>query len=314
MIATVTLNPAVDKMLVLLGRKIERLNRIEVAATIPGGGGINTAYAIQALGTDVVAMGLIGGMSGRFIQEELWKTEITTDLVHIEGETRTNYIVLNRNNRLLAQINEKGPKIFLEELEDFEKRFERILSRSGMIVLSGSLPRGVDSGIYAELINKASRKGIRTVLNASGEALLKGIKAQPAIVKPDIRAMDSLLGIRPNTTPRRVELARKILKEGAQIAIVGGTREGQVVATQDKAWEVAIPLEEAVNIVGAGDAFIGGLAHVLAQDGELSEAIRVGAAASAASTLQVEAKVRSREQVEQFLGKIELKELSGFES
>lgn len=314
MLTTVTLNPAVDKTFILPTWRIRRFNRAEAVTTTPGGRGINASYALQALGTEVAAMGFIGGMSGRFIEEELHKSRITTNFVYISHETRTNYIILNNRNNLQAQINEKGPQISGDELEEFKEFYQRILSHSEMVVIGGSLPQGITSDIYAQLITTAKERGIPAYLNTSGEALLNGIEAQPLVIQPDIRASDRLMGIRINTDRRKIEIAQKILDKGIEIVIMNMGFGRVIVATPDKIWEVNVPPPKAVNTVGIGDALVGGMAHILHKGGTIFEAAKLGVATSVASALQIEAKVRNREQVEQFLDNIEIKELGGVES
>lgn len=309
MIATVTLNSAIDKVFILPTRAMEKLNRVEKGIAIPGGGGINSAYTFHAFKDEVVVMGFIGGEAGRFTEDEIRKTQISTNFTYIEGQTRTDYIILNKYGKVLTQINEKGPWIKSKETESFIESFKRVLSRCEMVLLSGSLPQGVGTDFYARLITMAHEKNVRTVLKASREALSYGIEAGPYMVLPNIKGVDSLMGIKIIDVRKRVEAARKILEKGVQIVAMNG--DGYyLVVTPEKIWEIGLPKTEIINSIGMGDAFIGGMMYILKDKEDLPEAMRYGGAASISSALQVEAKVKSREQMEQFFDKIEVKELS----
>ncbi|MDO8885482.1 1-phosphofructokinase family hexose kinase [Candidatus Oleimmundimicrobium sp.] len=309
MIATVTLNPALDKVFILPTRSIERLNYVERGISIPGGDGINSAYAIQALGTEAIVMGFIGGIAGKFIEEELGKTQISTNFTYIEKQTRTDHIILNKRNRVLTQINEKGPWIKPKEIESFNESFKRMLSRCEMVLFSGSVPQGVGADIYARLISITQEKKVRTVLNATKEALLHGIETGPYMVFADLKGIDVLMGVKINTIKKLLEAAQKILDKGTKI-VVFNFNDNKLVVTSEKVWKINLPDIKVVNSVGMEDALIGGMMHILKDSEDLFEAIRCGAAASIASALQVEAKVKSKEQVEQFLDKVEIKELN----
>jgi fructose-1-phosphate kinase PfkB-like protein len=71
MIATVTLNPAIDKSVTVRGFEIGKTNRGEVDRVDAGGKGINVAKALQRLGSAVCALGLVAGSNGRFILDAL---------------------------------------------------------------------------------------------------------------------------------------------------------------------------------------------------------------------------------------------------
>ena len=208
----------------------------------------------------------------------------------------------------MAQINEKGPWVSSKEIDSFIESFKRILPRCEMILLSGSLPQGVSPDIYADLITLAQERDVRVVLKTSKEVLQSGIKAKPYMVLPDIRGTDVLMGIKINGVKRRVELAKKILEQGVRI-VVQNVGNYQLFVTAEKAWEIKLPEVDIINSIGMGDALIAGVMNILKDREDFLEAMRYGAAASVASVLHVEAKVNSREQVEGFLDRIEIKEL-----
>ncbi|MDI6822481.1 MAG: 1-phosphofructokinase family hexose kinase [Actinomycetota bacterium] len=309
LITTVTLNPAVDKILRVRGLRSNRLNRAEVLMTTAGGKGVNVSYLLQAMGSEAIAMGFVGGTSGQFLEEELRKAGITTSFVHIAEETRTNYIVLDEARHTQTQINERGPLVSIEEIQEFEGTFKRVLSRSEMVIIAGSLPQGVEPEICAELITMARERGIKTILNTTEPALIRGLEAQPFLVKPDIRATDQFMGVRLNSNRRRLEVAQRILAKGVQVVVIGSNYINHIVVTPEQIWEASAPGVEIVSRVGVGDAMIGGMAFVLAKGGVIDEAIRLGMAASIAVVRKVENRIESRQEVEQFLDWVQLKEV-----
>ncbi len=92
MILSITLNPSIDKIYILHSLKIRRVNRVKTLPISPGGKGINAALALNSLGVEVVTMGFIGGVAGRFVEENLREKNLTTNFVYINEVTRVNKI------------------------------------------------------------------------------------------------------------------------------------------------------------------------------------------------------------------------------
>lgn len=105
MIVTVTMNPAIDKTVDIQRMEVGGLNRIQRVEMDAGGKGINVSKTIRALGGNSVATGFTGGNAGRIIEDVLKDQGITTDFVHVEGETRTNQKVVEKSGRLRSSMN-----------------------------------------------------------------------------------------------------------------------------------------------------------------------------------------------------------------
>ena len=79
-------------------------------------------------------------------------------------------------------------------MDRFMRRYRRIARRAQWVVLGGSVPPGVDEGIYHELTTLAKSAGARVVVTAGGEPLARALPACPYLVKPDIREHVSFEG------------------------------------------------------------------------------------------------------------------------
>ena len=71
MIYTVTLNPALDKTVEIPSFTIDSVNRITAMRTDPGGKGINVSKVISKLGGKSIAVGILGGGTGKSILSAL---------------------------------------------------------------------------------------------------------------------------------------------------------------------------------------------------------------------------------------------------
>jgi len=310
MIGTVTLNPAMDVILEISNLKINSYNKVLNAITTSGGKGINVSKAIRGYGRETIAVGFLGGGRGRMIEEELREIGITTNFWHIEEKTRSNTIILDKKTGEHTLLSEMGPKVTEYDLEMLKSIFYRVMSQCSAVTLSGSLPRGVPENIYANLISIAKERGVKTILNTSGEQFIKGLEGKPFLAKPDLRESNRVLGIKINNERDAIKAAKEIVQRGAEISVVSLEQEKDIIATQNEIWFAETDYHEIVNLIGAGDALIAGFAITLTEEGKnLEDAIKFSMACALASALREEEEFSSREEVEKCLKCVKLKKL-----
>ncbi|MBA3063385.1 MAG: hypothetical protein FP833_10615 [Atribacteria sp.] len=164
------------------------------------------------------------------------------------------------------------------------------------------MPRGVPVNVYGDLISIAKERGVKTILNTSGEQFIKGLEKKPFLAKPDIRESNEVFGIAINKEEDAIKAAKQIIQRGAEIGVVSLQNEKDIIATQDEIWFAETTYHEIVNIIGAGDALIAGFAIALTEEGKnLEEAIKFSMACALASALREEEEFSSREEVDRCL-------------
>ena len=190
MILTVTLNPAYD--LIYWVKEIEQEGETQLSRAFrthasAGGKGINVSMYLANVGVDNIAMGLIGGHTGRTIKRSLREEGIITNFTWISDETRSNVAILKKGQEdNPIEVNSEGPEISERVLDQFKDQYETMLHRVSWAVLSGSLPPGVPKSYYRELVEQAKDMGIKTVVNTGGEYVGPAAKAGPFLIKPEI--------------------------------------------------------------------------------------------------------------------------------
>ena len=122
MIKTVTLNAAVDKTVEVQDFRLGAVNRISKLQLDAGGKGINVAKVIKALNGESIALGVLAGRNGEFIQAEIECRGIAHDFLFVRGETRTNLKVVDSLNSTFTDINEPGTMISEDELKQLEEK------------------------------------------------------------------------------------------------------------------------------------------------------------------------------------------------
>lgn len=293
MILVVALNPALDVTHRVGYADWAGVNRPASVQAGPGGKGVNVARVLHALGADVLLTGLAGGHTGNEVTSALRATGVPAAFAETAGETRRTFAVVDTGRGETAIFNEPGPPVSRAEHETFLALFAGILPGSSAVVLSGSLPPGLPAGSYARLITMAAAAGVPALLDTSGEPLLLGAAAGPAIVKPNLAELSAVAGqalpwtrVRDHASVTAVAAAAAELRErGAAAVVVTLGADGLLAVTGEGAW-LARPLPVTGNPTGAGDAAAAALAHGLvtgsAWPERVAQAAALGAAAVAA--------------------------------
>jgi 1-phosphofructokinase/tagatose 6-phosphate kinase len=307
MIITVTLNPALDKTLEVPNFTPGRRHRTVDQVTMPGGKGVNVARAIKRLGQPVIATGLAGGATGTRIVEALNGEAILNSFVRIREESRTNTAVLDPTTGLQTEINERGPAVSQQELELFHEKLVYLAKGASMCVFAGSLPRGVDPDLYADLIREVKKLGVTTVLDAEGEPLRLAIRAEPDLVSPNELEAEELVGQEFNDVEDRAQAVVEMTRLGAGEAIMT-VADGCYAHVNDDGpalFRVSVEEQEARSRIGSGDAFLAG--YVAARYGGRPpvECLRYGVACGAESIQHFGAGVIDPAKVDRLLSEVD---------
>ena len=305
MIATVTLNPALDKTLVVPGFAAGKTNRGQVERLDPGGKGNNVAKALRQLGCPVVALGFVAGLNGQFLRRALDSLGIPHDFIEVPGETRVNLKIEDPLLGLETELNEPGFPVTAAHLEEIQRRVAEYAARAEVVVFSGSLPPGAPPTTYAALIEIAARQGAQTVLDASGPALRAAVAARPDLVRLNRAEAEELLG---TASDLEAALASVQAMGPARVVISLGA-DGAVAVGDGRRYRARPPRIETRCTVGAGDAMAAAFACALADGMAFPEALRLATAAGAATAASGGSSVASRAAIEALRGQVELTDL-----
>ncbi|WP_035855066.1 1-phosphofructokinase family hexose kinase [Cryptosporangium arvum] len=281
MILTVTLNAALDVTYRVDALIPHATHRVAEVSERAGGKGLNVARVLHGLGEPVRATGLLGGDTGARVRRLLGEAGLDEAFVPIGDETRRTVAVVDGD---ATGFWEPGPVVTPDEWDAFRVRYAGLVGDATVVVLSGSLPRGLPADAYATLIAAARRAGVRTVLDTSGAPLSAALPARPDVVKPNLHELEELVGAPAGRGLVHLAGQARALGAGAVVASAGA--DGLVGVTGDGAWQVRPPERVAGNPTGAGDASVAALARGLRDDSPwpelLTDAVALSAAAVAA--------------------------------
>ena len=313
MIVTVTLNAAIDKTLAVPNFRLGRRHRAVEQTAMAGGKGVNVARALKALGQPVIATGVAGGPTGTLITEALTGEGILNDFLRIREESRTSTAVIDPTSGEQTEINEYGPLVSEGELERFVEKLLYLARGATVCVFSGSLPRGVDPGLYGRLIEELKRLGVSTVLDSEGEPLIIGTRKGPGLVSPNELEAEALVGREFADEEDRLAGIAEMVELGAGEAIMT-LSDGCMAMLSDGAdrrvYRATLDSLEPVSAVGSGDAFLAGFVAARYSGSGNEDCLRFAVACGAESTQHFGAGVVDLREVERLRTEVGVEQLA----
>ena len=288
MILTVTLNAAIDKRYVVRNFQEGEVNRVLSCEYTPGGKGLNVSKPAAIAGADVVATGLVGGFAGKYIETELKKYRIKGRFYHVEGESRSCINIWDEKKRKQTEFLEPGFVITKEIFEDFIRYFKELSEQADVVVMSGSIPQGVETDAYQILVKEVKNQGKKVILDTSGELLKKGIKAKPSMIKPNMDEIRMLTGRDCATKQELIEAAVWLYRQGIETVVISMGKEGALMVCERGEYQAKVPEIDAVNTVGCGDSMVAGFALGFERRLSMREMLKKASAISAAAALREE--------------------------
>ncbi len=290
MIATVTLNPAIDKTYTASGLIMGQVNRMKTVRNLAGGKGINVTKILRQYGYPVTALGFSGGYTGSFIENYLKEIKAVSAFTRVHEETRSSINVIAEDG-YITEILEPGPEITKQEKERFLADYKLALADCRLVVLSGSVPRGLTEDIYETLIRLAGKQDKRVILDTSGEYLVNGVKGNPFMIKPNLRELEYLTGQKIAGTADVASAAKELAARGIAHVMVSLGEKGLIYASADfnEVLYASSPDVRMKNTIGCGDSVTASfcMSCLKQEDAELTLRKAVAISAACATTFEI---------------------------
>lgn len=285
MIYTVTLNPAIDKTVVIPRFTAGSVNRIQSLRVDAGGKGINVSKCLDHLGVKSTAAMIVGGTAGQQLTQMLGQLGISYLPTFVDGQTRTNLKVINPERGENTDINEPGPNVSEATLLELRNGLGEIILPGDLVILSGSLPKGADATLYKEWIDFFQSRGAQVFLDADGEAMRQGIQAVPYLIKPNDEELARLLGKPMQSLEDLLQAGHSLLETGIREVVISLGAKGALFLS-----EVGDFLADALTVpvrstVGAGDSMVAAMAYGKEKNLPREQQIRLAVAMGAASVM-----------------------------
>ncbi|MGB1286686.1 MAG: 1-phosphofructokinase family hexose kinase [Aggregatilineales bacterium] len=283
-VVTLTLNPTIDKSSAVDNVSSEIKLRCDPPRYDPGGGGINVSRALHKVGGDSTAIYSAGGGPGNMLTQLLTDEGIRCEPVLIEGMTRENMTIFERQSGLQFRFGMPGPMM---SAADWTRCTDAILAQNAdYVVASGSLAPGIPDDYYAILTEKVRAQGGKVIIDSSGAALEAMRGAQAFLLKPNLYELEILSGEKFQGEDQLKAVSQRLIADGmAEVLVISMGAQGAMFVTADAFLQMRPPVVPIRSKVGAGDSMVGGIMYGLAQNRSLMDAVRYGIAAGTAAVM-----------------------------
>ena len=286
MIYTVTFNPAIDYV-VRLGNPLQpgAVNRAAGEDCVLGGKGINVSGVLAQLGVESVALGFIAGETGAWLERGLTAQGLHTDFIWLEnGMTRINVKIKAGQE---TELNGAGPNIPESAMQALETKLDA-LQKDDMLILAGSIPSCLPQSTYERLLARLQGRGVRAVVDATQDLLLKVLPYKPFLIKPNNHELSEIVRHELTTDDEIVAAAAGLQAQGARNVLVSMAGDGALLLDENGAvHRIGCPKGKVVNSVGAGDSMVAGFVAGYLRTGNYRYALRLGTACGSATAFSV---------------------------
>lgn len=310
LIATITLNPAIDMTVRTDHFQAGTVNQGQSMQFDAGGKGVNVASFLADYNLQTAVTGFLGQENTELFTQLFAQKRITDHFLRIPGRTRTGVKIVDEFKQETTDINMPGLTPTSEQVEHLLRSIDELATHYDWFVLAGKVPPGISTDIYATIIQRLKKQRRSVVLDTSGAALRAGALAAPTIMKPNIDELEELFKERLTTETEIERAAHHLLDHGTQIVVISMGKQGALFVDQQHTIMAQPPTVTVKSTVGAGDAMVAGLLAGLVQGLDLSACARLATAFSVGTITQIGPHLPARTALEELKGKVTIRTLT----
>jgi 1-phosphofructokinase len=308
MIYTITLNPAIDKI-ILMSQDLElkKTNYYHDEYSVVGGKGINVGVVLNNLNEDVQLTGILGKNNPDVFEKKFEILDLKNHFFANDGNTRTNYKIKNLKTNQETELNGEGFETDPAVLQQLLQYLTANIQPHDIVVATGSIPKNVPKNIYQQIGTIVKEKNGLFIVDAAKEALQLALEAQPFLIKPNIDELNDVFQL-SNVTEELDSLQQLITtaqsKGARNILLSMGAKGSYYFSEQNEIYQVGIAQGQLVNSVGAGDSMLAGFIHGLAQQYDVSTTLKYAAACGGATAFTTW--LATKDEIEPLVGTIQV--------
>ncbi len=307
MVLTVCMSPSIDVTIELDSLNVGQTNIVKSKNLSFGGKALNVAIGVRRLGHESSTTGIMYNENGYMFENALDKEGVPFTFVWNKGRVRENYKFID-NRSMLTEVNDVGEEVRADKMEELLGLVRMLSSRSGVTVLSGGLPRGVDPSYYGLLAKAVDSKSLK-IVDAKDARLFSAVEVGVDLVKPNLEELEHTVGRRFTDKEDMLAGCYELIDRGAKRVLLSLGKQGAVI-TDGRQNFYCKSLNVAVNsTVGAGDGMVAAAAIKLEQDAPLQEILRAGVAAGTATVMTVGKVSFTKEKYEEVLSNLHVSQI-----
>ncbi|MEE4179733.1 1-phosphofructokinase [Pseudomonas viridiflava] len=308
-ILTLTMNPALDLTVQLGQIELGQVNRSNAMLTHAAGKGLNVAQVLADLGHELTVAGFLGVDNQQAFEALFERRGFVDEFVRVPGETRSN-IKLAEGSGRITDLNGPGPQVSEEAQQALFARVQQIASDFDVVVVAGSLPRGVTPEWLKKLLVMLKDLGLKVALDSSGLALRAGLAAGPWLIKPNTEELADALDAPIISIAAQAEVAARLHTQGIEHVVISQGSEGVHWFSPNLALHSLPPKVTVASTVGAGDSLLAGMVHGLISGDGPHTTLRTATAIAAMAVTQIGFGITDTAQLKRLEGGVSVRNLT----
>ncbi|SFL40294.1 1-phosphofructokinase [Pseudomonas sp. NFACC46-3] len=285
-ILTLTLNPALDLTVELTRLEPGQVNRSDGMHAHAAGKGVNVAQVLADLGHTLTVSGFLGEDNAQVFETLFAQRGFVDAFIRVPGETRSNIKLAEQDGRI-TDLNGPGPVVDEAAQQALLARLEQITPGHDVVVVAGSLPRGVSPQWLQALITRLKTRGLNVALDTSGEALRVALAAGPWLIKPNTEELADALGCEVVSEAAQAQAAQHLHAQGVEHVVISHGADGVNWFSVGAALHASPPKVSVASTVGAGDSLLAGMLHGLLSADTPEQTLRTATAIAAMAVTQI---------------------------
>ena len=302
MILSVCPNPSIDCTMELESLNVGKTNRINNKILNYSGKALNVAIGVSRLSADSFATGFMFDNDGSLFAQRLDNEGVKYSFIWNKGSVRVNYKIVD-NRSMLTEINDRGELVLEDKQEELISLVKTLSPKSSVVVMSGSLPKGVGDEFYQKLI-KVVPKNVKTIVDTEGAKLLNALNEGVYMVKPNLAELEHIMGSAIKTKQEMLKSCYKLIDFGSKNVLLSLGGEGAILTNGTNAYFCKSANVAVNSTVGAGDSMVAAVAVSIERGYDIEETLRCAVAAGTASVTTPGTNLFYRDKYEEIYQKI----------
>ena len=286
MILTVTPNTALDRILFIDEWISGTPMRTRKVVTSVGGKGLDSSVVLRHLGVETVGLCFMAGKVGQELLDLVNGYGIIPDPIWVNGNTRIAHVISELKHRRHSHVIAGELTVSDQNVKDFLSRFRQLVTQADWVICAGTVPSGMKASFYGEITDIAKQAGVPTLIDSSKDSILQALPYKPSIVKMNWEEFQWTFAQKANSVSELIHLSHQVyvdMQLNALVLTLG--IKGILAFSKEGNYLVTPPIQQAVNAAGAGDAVSSALTWRFSLGDSWEQALRWGAATSAAVVL-----------------------------
>lgn len=282
MILTVCPNPSIDCTIELDSLNVGKLNRIDNKVETYSGKALNVAIGVARLGGDVEATGFMFELHKKLFEHNLDIENVKHDFVLNRGSARVNYKIIDKKS-MLTEINDKGENVERNKQTELLQKVKSLSKKAEVVVVSGSLPKGVEPTYYNELV-KSIEDGCKIIVDTERDNMLEAtMDREIFMAKPNLNELEAFYGLPVRTKRDMVRASKIYFDRGVKNVLVSLGRDGALLTNGTESFFCRSENVAVNSTVGAGDSMVSAYSVGLVKGVNTEELLKMAVAAGTAA-------------------------------